>query len=107
MKPSPPEVLKVVREHTCYELAEHYLLRVEGFCRLFQEALDCGVQAAKIFVTMYAYRREWTCSELAAATSSHRQKVNVALKRLMAKGLVERVNSHKWRLSCHLFGDKM
>ncbi|MCS7114106.1 MAG: hypothetical protein RMJ15_04125 [Nitrososphaerota archaeon] len=107
MKPPPSEVLRVAREHTCYELAEHYLLKVEGFCKLFLEALDCGIPAAKVFLIMYAYRRDWTCSELAASTSSHRQKVNVALKRLMGKGLVERVDRHRWRLSCHLFGDKM
>lgn len=106
MKPSESEVLRVVREHARYELAEHYLLKVEVFYRLLLEALNCGVQAARVFLTMYAYRREWTCSELAAATSSHRQKVNKALKKLMERGLVERVGNRKWRLKCHRKGDK-
>ncbi|MBS7617357.1 hypothetical protein KEJ25_01920 [Candidatus Bathyarchaeota archaeon] len=102
MKPTLTEVLRVVREHTCYELAEHYILKVEGFYRLLLQALECGVPAAKVFLTMWMNRREWTCSELAAATSSHRQKVNEALKKLMRKGLVERVN-RKWVLNHAVF----
>ncbi|MEM3798211.1 MAG: hypothetical protein QXY74_07255 [Candidatus Bathyarchaeia archaeon] len=107
MKLRQSEVLRVTREHTCYELAEHYLLKVDFFGKLLLEALDCGVLAAKIFLIMYLNRRLWASSELASAAASYRQKVNVALRRLSDKGLVERVDRHKWRISCHLFGDKM
>lgn len=107
MKLHRSEVLRVVREHTCYELAEHYLSNFEFFGRLVLEALDCGVLAAKIFIIMYLNRKLWTSSELASAAASYRQKVNVALRKLSDEGLVERVNRHKWRVSCHLFGDKM
>lgn len=58
LKPSQSEVLRVVREHTCYELAEHCLLKVEASYRPLLEALNCGVQATRAFLTMYAYRRE-------------------------------------------------
>jgi len=95
---SDAEVLRVLREHTAPELAEHYLINIESFCRLLLKVLDCGVLATKIFILMYQFRRDWTCSELAKETGSYRQHVNTKLQMLRKKGLVERVSRYKWRL---------
>ena len=95
---SDAEILRVLREHPVPELAEHYLTIFESFCRILLKVLDCGVLATKVFILMYMYRREWTCTELARMTQSHRQKVNAALHVLRKKGLVERVSPHKWRI---------
>ena len=96
---SENEVLRVLREYTAYELAEHYLISSQSFCRMLLKVLDCGVLAAKIYIVMYPYQRDWTCSELARETGSHRQHVNRKLHDLRKKGVVERVSRHKWRLT--------
>ena len=96
---SEAEVLRVIREHLVYELAEHYLINIESFCRLLLKVLDCGVLATKIFIVMYQYRRDWTCSELAKETRNYRQNVYRALQALRRKGVVERVSKYKWRLT--------
>jgi predicted transcriptional regulator len=96
------EVLRVIREHTCYELAETYVLRVEKLCKLLLEVLDCGTLCAKVFIVMYMQRGDWTCSDLAHATSSYRQKVYNALKKLLAKGYVRRVSRHKWTVTTQI-----
>ena len=95
---SEAEVLRVIREHLVYELAEHYLINVESFCRLLLKVLDCGVLAAKVFIVMYLYQREWTCSDLARETGSYRQHVHTKMQMLRKKGVVERVSRYKWRL---------
>jgi hypothetical protein len=86
------DIVRVTREHTCYELAEHYLSNIDSFSKLLLTVLDCGVLATKVFIVMYIQRREWTCSELAAATASYKQKVNIALHKLGKMGFVERVS---------------
>jgi len=96
------KVLRVLRECTAYELAEHYLANIEKFCSVLLKALDCGTLAAKIFILMYQHRREWTCTELARMIGSHRQNVHRALKKLCRRGFVDRVSRSKWRLTSRI-----
>lgn len=81
-----------------YELAEHYLMTIDSFCRTVLKVLDCGVLATKVFIVMYQHRRGWTCRELAREINDYRQNVNKALHKLWKEGFVERVSLHRWRI---------
>ncbi|MDQ1280673.1 MAG: TrmB protein [Thermoproteota archaeon] len=93
------EVLKVLRSHSAFELAEHYLFDLERFCSLLLEVLNLGTLATKVFITLYQNRREFTTTELTRMVEDHRPNVYVALCRLQEKNYVERVSRNKWRLS--------
>ena len=92
------EILEVIRKHTAYELAEKYLLDIQRFCSVLLRVLDCGALAAKIYILMFMYRRDWTCTELALELRRNRQNVFRALKTLERRGFIIRVSRTKWHI---------
>ena len=90
------DILEVIREHTAYELAEKYLLDIDSFCNVLFRVLECGVLAARIYILMFIYRREWTCAELSRELRRSRTNVFKALQRLYRRGFVKRVSRTKW-----------
>ena len=92
-------VLRVLKTHSAFELAERYLVDVESFCGILLEVLDLGTLAAKVFIVMYQHRLEWTTVELAGMVGDHRSNVYVMLRLLEKKGFVQRVSRNKWRFS--------
>lgn len=92
-------VLRVLKTHSAFELAERYFFDVERFCEILLEVLDLGTLATKVFILMYQHRREWSTRELAEMVKEHRSNIYVALRLLERKGFVQRVSRNKWRFS--------
>lgn len=93
---SEQEILKVLREHSAAELAEHFLTEKERVYRLFVRA---GGLRAKILGLMLLYQKTWTLTELSRSLQDYSVgRIHHVLKVLGEEGWIQRLSHQRWQI---------